>query len=96
MLHWTRLPGATMNYDSYQEGDTRLGIYGHYVLYAAAGQEREVPKFARFVLATATQSDTITTGGAGGGGGGAGGGGGNVSPKSFFNIQVLPSAGSPF
>jgi hypothetical protein len=79
-LHWRALPGASplRKPDNFEPGDTPLGIHGHYEFFAARNQEMKVPKFALFIMAAATQSDT-STGGAAGGGGGAGGGTSNAA-----------------
>jgi hypothetical protein len=89
-LHWRALPGATKP-DNYGPYDVSLGYYGHYELFAAAGQEQKAPKFALFALAAATQSDT-GGGAAGGAGGGAAGGAAPKAaelppaPTSLFNF----------
>lgn len=90
-LHWRALPGASSP-DNYGSNDKFLGQYGHYELFAAAGQEEKVAKFVVFVLAAATQSDTGGGAAAGGGGTSAGGGGAKaaaVAPQAFPTVNLL-------
>jgi hypothetical protein len=92
-LHWRALPGApeSRKPDNYGPGDTSLGIHGHYEFFVAHGQGQKMPKFALFILAAATQSDTGSAGSAvaagassGGSGGGGGQGQGNPNPLTLF------------
>jgi uncharacterized membrane protein YgcG len=73
-LRWRALPGASRP-DYYHPGDVSLGNYGHYELFVDPAQQEKLAKFALFVLAAATQSDTSGGSSAGGGASTSGGGG---------------------
>jgi hypothetical protein len=100
-LHWRALPTASASRkpDNYESGDNYLGVHGHYEFFVARGQEMKVPKFAIFIMAAATQSDTAAGGAGGGAGGGASGGsaGTATAGRSFPIVfsdgttgQILP------